>query len=245
MTRNKGEKRGRNELSPQKSSSPPLKQQKNEEMEALTMSMKKLIADLNEDREERKKEMQEIKDLLAEKQQAWDVAWKEEKKARERIEERLDRLENAERRRNIILSNYTTNESSSRKLAGEMEEFFKEKTKEIVKIDSVSRFKTYNGDRFIVRLRDLEDKFSLMKKKKDMVVERDGKTIPIYINDDLSREDRIIQKKARDECKLLRENGIVAKMGHRRIYVDGKERRWNAEENEFLEKGQGRRGDPK
>lgn len=245
MTRRKGEKRGRKELSPQKTSSPPLKQQKNEEMEALTVSMNKLIADLDKDREERKKEMQQIKDLLEEKQQVWDNAWKEEKKARERIEDRLERLENAERRRNVILSNYTTNESSSRKLAVEMEELFKVKTKEIVKVESVSRFKTYNGDRFIVRLRDLEDKFALMKKKKEMVSERDGKMVQIYLDDDLSRDDRIVQKKARDECKQLRANGIDAKVGHKRIYVDGKERRWNREEKVFLEKVQGKGGDQK
>lgn len=207
--------------------------------------MNKLIADLDKDREERKKEMQQIKDLLEEKQQVWDNAWKEEKKARERIEDRLERLENAERRRNIILSNYTTNESSSRKLAVEMEELFKEKTKEIVKVESVSRFKTYNGDRFIVRLRDLEDKFALMKKKKEMVSERDGKMVQIYLDDDLSRDDRIVQKKARDECKQLRANGIDAKVGHKRIYVDGKERRWNREEKVFLEKVQGKGGDQK
>lgn len=207
--------------------------------------MNKLIADLDKDREERKKEMQQIKDLLEEKQQVWDNAWKEEKKARERIEDRLERLENAERRRNVILSNYTTNESSSRKLAVEMEELFKEKTKEIVKVESVSRFKTYNGDRFIVRLRDLEDKFALMKKKKEMVSERDGKMVQIYLDDDLSRDDRIVQKKARDECKQLRANGIDAKVGHKRIYVDGKERRWNREEKVFLEKVQGKGGDQK
>lgn len=126
-----------------------------------------------------------------------------------------------------------------------MEELFKEKTKEIVKVESVSRFKTYNGDRFIVRLRDLEDKFALMKKKKEMVSERDGKTVQIYLDDDLSRDDRIVQKKARDECKQLRANGIDAKVGHKRIYVDGKERRWNREEKVFLEKVQGKGGDQK
>lgn len=249
MTKGKGEKRRIKETSsptsPPTLRSPPLKQPRIEEMEALTKSVNKMIEDLKIDQEERKKEFQDIKSMLAEKQQVWEEGWKQEREARMKLEERLDRLENAERRRNLIMSNYVTSETSSRKLAAEMEGLFKEKAKEIVKVESVSRFRTVNGDRFIIRLRDLEDKFLLLKKKKEMVVVREGKSVPIYIDEDLSKEDRIIQKKAREECKLLREKGREAKVGHRRIYVDGKERRWSKDENVFTQWQKKGKGDQK
>lgn len=246
MPKGKGEKRRIKDTasptSPHTSHSPPRKQSRSEEMEALTKSVNLMIEELKTDKEERKKEFQDIKNLLAEKQNAWEEGWKQERQARVRLEQRLDRLENAERRRNLIMSNYVASESSGRKLATEIEGLFKEKAKEIVKVESVSRFRTDNGDRFIIRLRDLEDKFQLLRKKKDMVVVRDGKNVPIYIDEDLSREDRLVQKKAREECKPLREMGKEAKVGHRRIYVDGKERRWNNDEGVFQQwqkKGKG------
>lgn len=203
MTKGKGEKRSIKNTSPQTSQSPPRKQsKKGEEMEALTKSVNEMIDELKSDKEERKREFQDIKNLLAEKQTAWEEGWKQEREARMRLEQRLDRLENAERRRNLIMSNYVASETSGRKLAAEMESLFKEKAKEIVKVESVSRFKTDNGDRFIIRLRDLEDKFQLLKKKKEMSVVRDGKNVPIYIDEDLSREDGKERRWDKDESEF-------------------------------------------
>lgn len=185
MTKGKGEKRTIKDTPPNTSQSPPRNQSESDEMEALTKSVYQMIDELKSDKEARKKEFQDIKNLLADKQTAWEEEWRQERDARMRLEQSLDRLENAERRRNLLMSNY-------------VKSLFRE----------------------------------LLKKKKEMSVVRDGKNVPIYIEEDLSREDRMIQKKAREECKLLREQGKEAYVGHRRIHVDGKERRWDKDESE-------------
>lgn len=100
--------------------------------------MQELIGEFRADREERKREMKEFRELLAEKQSAWNLDKEEAIAAQKRIVERLDRLENAERRRNLILSNNETRETNFKKIANEIGEFIKEKTKEKVNLESVS-----------------------------------------------------------------------------------------------------------
>lgn len=97
----------------------------------------------------------------------------------------------------------------------------------------MTRFKAHNGDRFIVRLRDVGDKFAILKKKKELYMKKGGKRVPIFVDDDLSKEDRVVQQKARMECKRLREGGHEAKVGHKRIFVDGIEMRCDREADIF------------
>lgn len=118
MAKGKGEKCARKDISPRTSPnqnhSASIKPSKNEDMDALTRSMNQLISDLQIDREERKKETQTIKDLLEAKQRLWDKQKEEIKEFRKQIDDRLKRLENAERRKNFVLTNFSSNELSSR-----------------------------------------------------------------------------------------------------------------------------------
>ena len=58
----------------------------------------------------------------------------------------------------------------------------------------------------------------------------------IYINHDLSREDRDIQRKLREIAKQEREQGAEVKLGFRKIRINGNWRKWEQrrENNGFL-----------
>lgn len=177
-----------------------------------------LLKIINED----KNEWVKVKEAMAEKQSRTD--W------------RLNQMEKQQKKNNLILTNYTPTETDSRKLVREIEEMLQTKIEEKVNVEAVIKIKTSVGDKVIVKMKDFHDKLAVMRKKKMMYEERDGRKLPIYVDDDLTQEDREIQKRARDQCKKARELGKVANVGHRRIYINGKEYKWNQEKNDFLDK---------
>lgn len=57
------------------------------------------------------------------------------------------------------------------------------------------------------------------------------------MDDDLTPEEREIQKKARDFAKRKREEGCEVKVGYKRVFVKSVEMRWDNEEKGFVEFG--------
>lgn len=231
MSNQKASKRPRNPTkSPNSTPSPPGKQTKTEDMEEM---MKEMMLEMRKDREERREEMKRIERLLTENRESWEKE-KEEMHARQRsLEVRLNYFEKTQKRNNIVMSNYNPKEKSGRKLLEEVEQFLQEKTEEPVMIETVQKFNSKAGERYVVKMKNLEDKLVVLRKKKMLFTITEGEKNHVYVNDDLIREDQEIQKKGRDFCKEARKQGKEAKIGYRKIFIDGKEHKWNNDKQEF------------
>lgn len=58
----------------------------------------------------------------------------------------------------------------------------------------------------------------------------------IFIDHDMTKEEREVQRKMRESAKRKREEGKKVKIGYRKITVEGKVYIWNEEEEELREK---------
>lgn len=183
------------------------------DLQLILTSIKKVNESITTEGEERKKEIEQIKQLI----ETGKNEWIEEKKIimdkQNLIERRLNNMEKASKRNNIVMSNYKAKEGMGRKLTTEIEALLQEKTGEKVMVEAVQKFKSLTGDRLIVTMKDFEDKLAVLRKKKLIYLVEEGKMKPIYVNDDLIREDQGIQKKARDICREAKKLGKEAKIG--------------------------------
>lgn len=238
--------------SPNATPSPPAKQKKENEMEELMKEVRLMMKKVDDDKierlkeakeerlerqEERKEEMERLEGLLTAHRDSWEKEKIILMERQEKLEERLCRLEKAEKRNNVIVSNYSAKETDSRKLAREMEGMMSRKAGEPVRVETAYSIRSVLGVRQVVRLAEFEDKMIVMRNKKKFFEEKGDKRIPIYVDDDLTPEEREIQKKARDFAKMKREEGCEVKVGHKKVFVKGVEMRWVNEEKGFVEFG--------
>lgn len=204
-----------------------------EQIEDEAKERKNEIADLKRmiqtDKEELMKTMKEDKE-------EWQQAINDMAAKMSKTEWRLNHLEKQQKRNNLVLTNYTPVATDSKKLAEEIQEMLRRKIEETVNVETVARIKTSVGEKLIIRMKCFDDKMSVLKKKKMIYEDCEGQKMPIYVDDDLTKEDREIQKKARDHCKIARELGKAAKVGYRKVFINGKEHKWNQENNNFGDK---------
>jgi len=125
----------------------------------------------------------------------------------------IENQERIERKNNIVIMRL---ENSSKNAKDRAIEFFKEKL-EIQIEDKVKWVKEVgiNKKLILVSLKDWEDKQEVMGEKGQL------KGTKIYINHDLSREDRDIQCKLKEIAKQEREQGAEVKLGFRKIRING------------------------
>lgn len=80
----------------------------------------------------------------------------------------------------------------------------------------------------IVELGSEENKREVMQNKSKLRNRRGGQ---IYINDDLTKEERDIQKKIRQRAMEERSKGKQAKIGYSKLIIDGQTWKWNRRDN--------------
>lgn len=85
----------------------------------------------------------------------------------------------------------------------------------------------------IIELEDWETKEKIMKEKKKL---REKYMNKIYIDHDLTREEREVQRRIRERAKKEREEGKRIKIGYKKINIEGKLYVWSEEMGDLKEK---------
>ena len=75
--------------------------------------------------------------------------------------------------------------------------------------------------RILVRINSMEDKIKIMKKRKNLIGTR------IYIDDDLTKKERWIQKKIKERSDKERAEGKKTIIKYKKLIINGTEWRWN------------------
>lgn len=192
--------------------------------ESLEDKLDKIRIELEEERgrreEERKREREE---------------WRREKgKIEQRIEEierTNERRERENRKKNIVIKGASW---EGGRVEEEVCRFVKENLRTEVTVERAYKIKVKENKEIVVAsLGSWEQKREIMYKKKEL-------SQGIWIEDDLTKEERGIQIKLRERAREEREKGNKVKVGYMKLFIGDKVFRWNERRKELED---GRRKD--
>lgn len=183
------------------------------------------ILELRKDSTENKQCVQELKRAINEKETAWMEEREVLKAEIVSLDNRLEAFERRERRNNVIIKGIGMEEE--RGSVADMKKWMREKINVEVDPKSVSPI---GRDMILVELDNWEQKQEILRKRTAL------KGTRFYINPDLTKKERVIQKKIRDAAKSARQKGSNVKIGHLKLRINGTWFEWDYEESKLVEK---------
>lgn len=209
----------------------PSKKVGNEDkLEKVIEMIQNLSITVTEMREEQKEYRKEIRELREENIQIKqeNVALKQQI---QEIERRVDNLEKEKRRKNVVIQGLEVNTNNQNILKEEVEDFMKSTLKINTEIKGARKL---SKKVILVEMKNTTDKEDVMKNKSKLKEVRNTK---IYINDDMSKNEREIQGKIRQKAKEEATNGKNVKIGFQKLIINEEEWVWNRETEIFEKKG--------
>lgn len=153
----------------------------------------------------------------------------ETKKELMEIKRRLQKKEKRDRRNNIVIKGLENKEKSIEKMAREfLEKEFGIK-EGVGKIDTVGKGKR---ELAVVELKDWETKQKIMREKSKLGERK------IYIDHDLTKEEREVQRILIERAREERIKGKKVKIGYRKLVIDGTQFIWNEEKQIIVAKNE-------
>lgn len=211
------------------------------EMEEFKELIKECISELKEEMKANKEEtlreiknnsdeVQKLRSELERKEQLWEQERKKLNDKIAEIENKLEKQEREKRRNNIIISGVSAEAADTETLKVETEKFFKGRMNIDVKIKSAF---TIGPKLCVVEMDNWEQKSQVMKNKNKL------KGSSIYINNDLTKTERVIQNEIKAVAKQEKDKGGRVKIGYQKLILNGKEFAWNKEEGKLVAKAVG------
>lgn len=144
----------------------------------------------------------------------------------------LEKKSNSQRRKNIVIKGIQKGNS----VLGTVETFLREALQIETKVKNAYQVGRNDLSIFVAELESMEVKSQIMRKKYML------RGTEIYIDDDLLKNEREIQKKIRECAKTERDKNRKVKIGYKKICIDDVWYKWNETEerpegeNAFLER---------
>lgn len=151
------------------------------------------------------------------------------------INNKLENIDRQNRRSNLVIQGLNIANNGEDSIRDEIELFIKTNLDVEVKIQKAR--KLANG-MYWIQMGNTDDKYMVMKNKSKLRGQK------IYINEDMSKEQREIQKKIEIHAKEERKDGKKVKIGYKKLIINGEKWNWNPIKNE-LEKEIRIMNDPK
>lgn len=145
----------------------------------------------------------------------------------ELMEDRMEKLDRANRRDNIIINGIALKGNNNIDMTRELERFLYENLQVQTEIREVHRI---NQKLWMARVGSFEGKIDILKNKYKL---KNGDNKKIYINSDLTVQEREIQKKLGGIADEKRKEGKGVKVGYQRLTIDGKKWMWNVHSQEL------------
>lgn len=223
---------------PEKKRSPGTTKSKEKEdakLDQVLSLLQNLTLEVNQIRQDQREYNEEIKKLKLEnetRKQENSAITKECDEIKKELREtniRLEQLEREKRRNNVVITGLTIANSNTTELKQEMEKFIQQKLEMSVPVQTAYKI----GPKMcIIKLQSFEDKIQLMKNKMKL---RNMRGDRIFINNDLSRKEREIDKQIRKRAEAEKNQGKTVKIGYQKLTIEGKEWKWDAEKNRLEE----------
>lgn len=171
-------------------------------------------------------EFKTIKECMSEEMRTIKEENRNLKSKQVELEKRIENMERREKRNNIIITGLQMEGQSSIKEATET--LFSELTDRKMEISDayqIGKLKT------VVKMATLNDKISVMKNKGKLRIKKSVK--PIFLDDDMTQEDRKIQYRARQFAKENKKEGNRIKIGFQKVQINENWYTWNESNEKF------------
>lgn len=153
---------------------------------------------------------------------------KEMKKEMTKTKIRIEQLEKEKKENNIIISGMDIDAYDDKSTNKLMEEFMKQSMNIEIDIKKASKIRQ---KKYLVELKNPADKEKVMKNKSKLRKIKDK----IYIDEDLTMGEREKRKQINKRAQEEKAKGQVVKVGYNKIIIDGKEWRWDRQEETLVE----------
>lgn len=207
---------------------------KDENMVNVIEEIKELRKDMKRKDEIMAEMMAEIKNLKAEKN-IFEEKWSEDKNSIlgkvDRIEDRLESNEKRERKLNIVITGLDIQDLEN----NELDNFFRNKLGTEKHFNN-AHFLGKSKKRILVKMNTWEDKVEVLKSKKNL------KDTDIYIDNDLTKEERRIQAEIRALAKEEKSKGKSVKIGYQKLKINEQEFLWSKKDEGMVPARQGPNG---
>lgn len=175
------------------------------------------MSELTQTIRELKNEMKQMRETMERKEEEWRRE-KEELIARiDKLEEREVRRERAGRKNNIVVKGLEIREGDEKE---QIEKFISEKLQVEVSIKKVQVVGTKQTQIIIAEMNNWEEKTAVMKKKKLL------SSTKVYIDNDLTREQRVIQREIREIAREERKKGKHVIVLYQKAIINGEMHEW-------------------
>lgn len=194
-------------------------------MEMLIKMINEIMTEVKELRKDKKIYITEIKEVKEENAKLREEVNKMKTKIEwlETIEDRLEKTDKAKRKNNIIISGLKIETNDDSKMEEKINEFILQKLEINTKVKKVEKI---NSKVWNVEIANFGTKMEIMTNKKKL---RSGPNSYVWINNDLTENERKIQNIIREQAKEERSKNRNCKviMGYQKMIVDGKKWNWD------------------
>lgn len=168
-------------------------------------------------------ELRKIKEDQIKKEVQWEKEKTELRKEVNNLKDKLEKQEKDRKRNNIVIKGLELGNTG--RPEAEIEKFMQEKLQVKVNVRKTSTFGR-RGERQVVvaEIASFEEKIVIMKNKAKL-----GKT-KIFIDNDLTKEEQLIQANIRSVAKKERENGKRTQVGYRKLKINDTQFEWTEED---------------
>lgn len=148
----------------------------------------------------------------------------------ESVEDRLEKYDKDNKKKNIVIRGLKIEETESNEIKENIESFIKKNIQVNARVVSVHKI---GEEMWVAQMNSFENKIEVMKNKKKL---RGYKKAKVYVDSDLTVNERETQKKIIDIAKMERQKGRKVRIGYNRINIDGVDWIWNKRENGLEER---------
>lgn len=205
-------------------------------MEEIKEMMRNIFEEIKEMRKENKEYQEDMKLIKQEneklKLEIENLRNRIEKM--ETIEQKVEKIEQDKRKNNLVITGLKINAKNNEEIKQKTELFLNEHIQAEINIKKA--YKT-NDMMIVVELEDFEKKLEILKRKGKITYFKDNK---IYIDSDLTENERKIQKELRDKAKIEKEKKNRVKIGYQYIIINGQKWIWNKKLEKLEERGNGK-----
>lgn len=201
----------------------PERNPKTTDMEELKSMMAQLMAEFTEMRKANEDYKKEVRDLRRENQdlKAEVSLIKEKVKHLENLEWKIEKQEREAKKNNIIITGLKLERLEGPALTKAVEDLLKLHLKVTPKFLWVKKM---NDERCICGLENFGNKLEIMKSKQKLKMVKDRK---IFIMDDLTYNEREIQRKIRERASQEKARNAKVKIGYQYLIIDDQKWKWS------------------
>lgn len=144
-----------------------------------------------------------------------------------KVKKNIEYIEKEKKKNNIVITGLLIEARDADEIKNDMQILIKQQLKIDTKIKSTKKL---GQKACLLELEDEKEKEKIMKSKYKLKNMGDGR---IYINDDLTENERRKQKQIREIARDQKSKGKEVKIGYNKIIIDGEEWRWDSDLEEL------------